>query len=132
MTGNQAHEIPRRQSGAHTVEEAPYLGVLDLWAIHFVALCRALRATSPAPAQFGSALGIMGFISLAAGALPRSLGPPISDLYHVPGATLEDQAGDSRHADARRGQLRHVLPATRGWWRAQRISPRRASSSRSA
>jgi hypothetical protein len=77
---------------AHTVEEVLYLGVLALWAIHFLALYRALRATSLAPALFGSALGIMGLVVLAAGALPQVARTPISDLYHAPGATPEDQA----------------------------------------
>jgi len=44
---------------AHIVEEVLYLGVLALWAVHFLALYRALRATSLAPALFGSALGIL-------------------------------------------------------------------------
>ena len=76
----------------HTVEEVLYLGVLALWVIHFLALYRALRGTSLAPALFGSALGIMGLIVLAAGALPQVARTPISDLYHAPGATPEDQA----------------------------------------
>jgi hypothetical protein len=77
---------------AHIVEEVLYLGVLALWAIHFLALYRALRATSLAPALFGSVLGIMGVVVLAAGALPQVARTPISDLYHAPGATPEDQA----------------------------------------
>ncbi len=77
---------------AHIVEEVLYLGVLALWAIHFLALYRALRATRLAPALFGSALGIMGLIVLAAGALPQVARTPISDLYHAPGASPEDQA----------------------------------------
>ena len=77
---------------AHVVEEVLYLGVLALWAIHFLALYRALRGTSLAPALFGSALGIMGLGVLAAGALPQVARTPISDLYHAPGATPEDQA----------------------------------------
>ncbi len=77
---------------AHIVEEVLYLGVLALWAIHFLALYRALRATRLAPALFGSALGIMGLIVLAAGALPQVARTPISDLYHAPGATPKDQA----------------------------------------
>src|SRR5215204_5834981 len=77
---------------AHIVEEVLYLGVLALWAIHFLALYRALRGTSLAPALFGSALGIMGRGVLAAGALPQVARNPISDLYHAPGATPEDQA----------------------------------------
>jgi hypothetical protein len=74
------------------VVEVLYLGGLALWAIHFLALYRALRATSLAPALFGSALGIMGLVVLAAGALPQVARTPISDLYHAPGATPGDQA----------------------------------------
>jgi hypothetical protein len=77
---------------AQAVEEVLYLGVIALWAVHFLALYRALRATSPAAALFGSGLGIMGLILLAAGALPQVATAPISDLYHAPGATPEDQA----------------------------------------
>src|SRR5215203_4679286 len=72
---------------AHIVEEVLYLGVLALWAIHFLALYRALRGTSLAPVLFGSALGIMGLGVLAAGALPQVARTPISDLYHAPEAT---------------------------------------------
>src|SRR5919112_752835 len=72
---------------AHIVEEVLYLGVLALWAIHFLALYRALRGTSLAPALF-----LMGLVVLAAGALPQVARTPISDLYHAPGATPEDQA----------------------------------------
>src|SRR5918994_1380495 len=77
---------------AHIVEEVLYLAVLALWAIHFLALYRALRGTSLAPALFGSALSIMGLGVLAAGALPHVASAPISHLYHAPGATPEDQA----------------------------------------
>jgi hypothetical protein len=77
---------------AHIVEEVLYLGVLALWAIHFLALYRALSATSLAPALFGTALGIMGLVVLAAGALPQVARTPISDLYHAPGASPGDQA----------------------------------------
>src|ERR687893_2861774 len=80
---------------AHTVEEVLYLGVLALWAIHFLALYRALRATNLAPALFGSTLGIMGLDVLAAGALPQVARTPISDLYHAPGATPRG-TGDTR------------------------------------
>lgn len=52
----------------------------------------AASASSLAPALFGSALGIMGLVVLAAGALPQVAKTPISDLYHAPGATPEDQA----------------------------------------
>lgn len=77
---------------AQAVEEVLYLGAIALFAVHFLALYRALRATSLAPALFGSGLGIMGLILLAAGALPQVATAAISDLYHAPGATPGDQA----------------------------------------
>jgi hypothetical protein len=77
---------------ARTVENGLYLVVLIVWAIHFVALYRALRWARPAPALFGSVLGIVGLVVLAAGALPHAASLPISELYHAPGATAEDQA----------------------------------------
>ncbi len=77
---------------ARTVENSLYLVVVILWVTHFLALYRALRGTSLAPALFGSVLGILGLGVLAAGALPHVATAPISDLYHAPEATLEDQA----------------------------------------
>src|SRR5215208_3072261 len=77
---------------ARTVEDSLYLVVLILWVAHFLALYRALRETSLAPALFGSVLGIMGLGVLAAGALPHVATAPISNLYHAPGATPQDQA----------------------------------------
>lgn len=72
---------------ARTVENSLYLVVLILWVTHFLALYRALRETSLAPALFGSVLAILGLGVLAAGALPHVAQAPISDLYHAPGAT---------------------------------------------
>ena len=77
---------------ARTVEDSLYLGVLILWVAHFLALYRALKRASLAPALFGSVLGIVGLGVLAAGALPHVATAPISDLYHAPGASPEDQA----------------------------------------
>ena len=77
---------------ARTVEDGLYLVVLILWVAHFLALYRALRGASLAPALFGSVLGIVGLAVLAAGALPHVATAPISDLYHAPRATPEDQA----------------------------------------
>ena len=70
---------------ARTVEDSLYLMVLILWVTHFLALYRAIRGTSLAPALFGSVLGIVGLGVLAAGALPHVASIPISDLYHAPG-----------------------------------------------
>jgi hypothetical protein len=55
-------------------------------------LYRALRRASLAPALFGSVLGILGLGVFAAGALVHVAQVPLSDLYHAPGATPEDQA----------------------------------------
>jgi hypothetical protein len=77
---------------ARTVENSLYLVTLILWVIHFLALYQALREKSLAPALFGSVLGILGLVVLAAGSLPHVATVPISDLYHAPGATPEDQA----------------------------------------
>lgn len=75
---------------ARTLENTMYLVVLILWATHFLALYRALRAKL-APALFGTVLGMVGLVVLAAGALPHVATAPISDLYHAPGASPEDQ-----------------------------------------
>ena len=74
------------------VGDSLYLVVLILWVIHFLALYRALRETSLTPALFGSVLGILGLVMLAAESLHHPWQTPISDLYHAPGATLEAQA----------------------------------------
>ena len=74
------------------VGDSLYLVVLILWVIHFLALYHALRETSLAPALFGSVLGILGLVVLAAESLHQPWQKPISDLYHAPGATPEDQA----------------------------------------
>lgn len=79
-------------SAARTLENFLYLAVMALWAIHVVALSRALAGVSLAPALFGSVLGIAGLTVLAAGALPHVATSRLSDLYHAPGATPQDQA----------------------------------------
>jgi hypothetical protein len=75
-----------------TVENTLYLAVLALWVPLSVALCHRLRRTRPAPALAGSALNVLGLGVLAAGALPHVATVRLSDLYHAPGATPEDQA----------------------------------------
>lgn len=78
---------------ARTIENAGYLAVLILWTAHALALYRALRRASPAPAMMGGALGIMGLVVLAAGALPHAATVSIANLFHAPGASAQDQAG---------------------------------------
>ena len=77
---------------ARIVENSLYLVVIILWVVHFLALYRALRESSLAPALFGSVLGILGLVMLAADSLHHIWQTPISDLYHASGATLEAQA----------------------------------------
>lgn len=77
---------------ARTFENGLYLLVLVLWVAHFIALYGALRRTSPAPALYGAGMGIMSMVMLAAGALPHVVTAPMSDLYHAPGATPDEQA----------------------------------------
>jgi Domain of unknown function (DUF4386) len=77
---------------AQTVEDSLYLLVMMLWIIHFLALYVALRGTSLAPALFGSVLGILGLVVVAAGALPHVAHVTISNLFQAPGATTQDQA----------------------------------------
>ncbi len=77
---------------ARIVENGIYLVALILGVPLFLALYRALRRTSLAPALFGSVLGILGLVVLMAGALPHVATAPISDLYHAPGATPGEQA----------------------------------------
>jgi len=77
---------------ATTVGNSLYLVFLILFVTLFLALYRALRGTSPAAALFGSVLGLVGLVVLAAGALPNVAFVSISDLYHAPGASPEEQA----------------------------------------
>ncbi len=71
--------------------ESLYLVTLILSVTLFLALYRALRGTSLAPALFGTGLAYLGFAVLAAGALPNVAFAPIADLYHAPGATAGEQ-----------------------------------------
>ncbi len=77
---------------ARTVENGLFLAVVILWVLHFLALYRALWRESLAPALFGSVIGIMGLVVWAAEALHHVAQIPISNLYHAPGATPEEQA----------------------------------------
>jgi hypothetical protein len=76
---------------ARVVENGIYLVAVTLEVTLFLALYRALRRTSLAPALFGSVLGILGLVVFMVGALPHVAHTPLSDLYHAPGATPEDQ-----------------------------------------
>jgi hypothetical protein len=77
---------------ARIVENGLYLVALILEVTLFLALYRALRRTSLAPALFGSVLGILGLAAMVVSTTPHVAHAPLSDLYHAPGATPEDQA----------------------------------------
>lgn len=77
---------------ARVVENGKYLVAVILEVMLFLALYRVLRETSLAPALFGSVLGILGLTMFMVGALPYVAHTPLSDLYHAPGTTPEDQA----------------------------------------
>jgi hypothetical protein len=77
---------------ARVVENLIYLVALIFEVSLFLALYRALRKTNLAPALFGSVLGILGLAIFMVGALPHIAHASLSDLYHIPGATPEDQA----------------------------------------
>jgi hypothetical protein len=77
---------------ARIVENGLYLAVIALWFIHLAALHQATRRYRPAAALFGRVLAALGLVVLAAGALPHIATTPISDFYHAPGATAEQQA----------------------------------------
>jgi hypothetical protein len=74
------------------VENLLYLVGLILEVTLFLALYRALRRTSLAPALFGSVLGILGLVAMVVSATPHVAHAPLSDLYHAPGASAADQA----------------------------------------
>jgi hypothetical protein len=77
---------------ARVVENGLYLAAVILGVPLFLALYRALRGASLAPALFGSVLGILGLVVLMVGAIPHVAHTPLSDLYHAPGATPAEQA----------------------------------------
>ena len=77
---------------ARVVENVIYLVALLLEVPLFLALYRALRRTSLAPALFGSVLGIVGLTVMVVGTTPHVAHAPLSSLYHAPGATPADQA----------------------------------------
>lgn len=77
---------------ARAFEDGLYLSVMILWIPLFLALYRALRQERLAPALFGSALGIVGLVVLAAGALPHMVTLAVSDLVQTPGATISNES----------------------------------------
>jgi hypothetical protein len=77
---------------ADTVGEIIYLVAVVFLVPLFLALYRALRGSSPAPALFGAGLSLLGLVMYATGAMPFVALARLSDLYHAAGATSVDQA----------------------------------------
>ena len=94
---------------ARILENIVYLIALILAVPLYLALYRALRRTSLAPALFGSVLGILGLTAMIISATPHVAHHPISDLYHMPGATPADQAALALMWQATRGVLDAML-----------------------
>lgn len=74
------------------IENLSYLLALVLQVPLFLALYRALRKTSLAPALFGSAFGILGLVALVVSTTPHVAHSRLADLYNRPEMTLSDQA----------------------------------------
>jgi len=69
-----------------------YIAALILFVFFFLALYRALRDASLAPALFGGGMGLLGIVLMAAGGVPSVAFAHLSDLYYAPGVTPQDQA----------------------------------------
>lgn len=77
---------------AMTAGSVVYLVAMMLFAILFLTMYRALREGSLAPTLFGSGIGFLGLVLLAAGSLPSVAFAHLSDVYHAAAATPQDQA----------------------------------------
>ena len=73
------------------IENGLYLVGLLHAILLFLALFYALRKTSLAPALFGSALGIVGLVSMAISSTPHVGHHPLSELFQAAGTTPEAQ-----------------------------------------
>ena len=73
------------------IENGVYLVGLLLAILLFLALFIALRKDSLAPALFGSALGIVGLVSMAISSTPHVGHHPLSELFQAAGTTPEAQ-----------------------------------------
>lgn len=72
-------------------ENILYLLGLVLGITLILALFVYLRKTNLAPALFGSALGLVGLVSMIVSATPHVAHSPIAELYHSPGTSIETQ-----------------------------------------
>ena len=91
---NDLNDVVARFPDIHmlrVIENGVYLVGLLLEILLFLALFYALRKDSLAPALFGSALGIVGLISMAISATPHVAHHPLSEIFQAAGTTAEAQ-----------------------------------------
>jgi hypothetical protein len=78
---------------ATIVVQTIYLASIILWVILLLALYRCFRGGGGiAAALFGCGVGLVGLALLAVGGISAIAFGHISDLYHAPGATVQDRA----------------------------------------
>ncbi len=77
---------------AWLVGDALYLSAFVLFVVLLLALYRALREASLAPALFGTGVGLVGIALLATGGMTGIVLSQISHVSHASGATAQDQA----------------------------------------
>lgn len=75
-----------------TLGEALVLAAYVLLVVHLLALHRSLKGGDLAPVLFGGGLGLVGLALLLAGGIPAVAFGHLSDVFHTPGATAQDQA----------------------------------------
>jgi Domain of unknown function (DUF4386) len=73
------------------IGDAVYLAAFADFAILVLALYRALKGSSLAPALFGGVLGLLGIVLLVGGSFTGIVLGHISDLYHASGVSSQDQ-----------------------------------------
>jgi len=74
------------------IENSFWLAALVLWAVHFLAIGRALRDRLPGSGSPFPAVAVFGLVPMAAGALIHVATMELSDLHNEPAATAADQA----------------------------------------
>lgn len=74
------------------IENSLYLAAVVLWAVHFLAIGRAVRNPSTGARPLAPSVGVFGLTVLAAGALIHIATSELSDLYIEPAATAAEQA----------------------------------------
>lgn len=74
------------------VENSFYMAALVLWAVHYLAIGRALRDPSTGTRPLAPSIAVIGLVPMIAGALLHISTAELSDLYRDPAASAADQA----------------------------------------